>query len=66
MLVATFRSYHSLVGMFSNTRSIPLMSVSVTVTSVTLSVGREKVSDPLSQRSVTDPLMGEVSKSEST
>ena len=34
---------HSLIGMFSNTRSIPLMSVSVTVTSVTLSVGREKV-----------------------
>ena len=34
---------HSLVGMFSNTRSIPLMSVSVTVTSVTLSLGREKV-----------------------
>ena len=62
ILMVTLRVTHLLVcsqtpGLFHG------MSVSVTVTSVTLSVGREKV---IGQRPGTEPLIGSVSASEST
>ncbi len=56
----------SLIVMFSNTRSSPFSSVSVTLYSVILSVGREKVSDPLNRGSVIERSMEATNRSEST
>ena len=56
----------SLIGMFPNTRSIPFSSVSVTLYSVILSVGREKLSEPSDGGSMIERSTEGVNRSEST